>query len=191
MVENEFKLMLTEQQYRLIRAEFAWDKVIVQTNHYYDTEELLLTPRHITCRVRELSGENLLQIKMPNGADYSRIELEKRIGGSVPEQLNAVQLNELAGEYTENSLPDVMRLGSLTTERCIKHFDGAEIDLDKSTYFAVTDFELEIEFTDEKLARKLLEEIKTTAGITQSVDVCSGKIHRFLSVYKQKQSHKE
>ena len=191
MIENEVKLMLTAQQYRLIRSKYPWDKVIAQTNHYYDTDNLSLTPCHITCRVRELSGENLLQIKLPNGAAYSRIELEKRIGASVPEQLPAELLNSLAGEYLDNPLPDVKRLGSLTTERCIKHFDGAEIDLDKSTYFAVTDFELEIEFTDETVARKLLKEIKEAAGITESAEVCSGKVHRFLSLYKQKSMRNE
>lgn len=185
MVENEFKLMLTEQQYRKIRSLYQWDKVVVQTNHYYDTDDLALSPRHITCRVRELSGECLLQMKLPNGLAYSRIELERRIGATVPNTLSTEMLCSLAGEYLDEALPDVNRLGSLTTERCVKRFDGAELDLDKSTYFSVTDFELEIEFTDESAARALLSEIKSAAGITEAAEVCSGKVHRFLQEYKK------
>lgn len=184
MIENEFKIMLTEQQYTKLREAYSWNRVITQTNHYYDTEQLSLSQKHITCRVRTLGGECFLQMKLPNGAAYSRVELEKRLGGTVPDFLPAEDLNELAGGYSE-PLPEVKRLGALTTERSIKLYEGAELDLDKSSYFGVTDFELEIEFTDEAAARALLAEVKETAGITAAEEVCPGKIHRFIAQYKK------
>ncbi len=177
MIESEFKVMLTEEQYEAIRSMYAWDGETEQTNHYYDTAELQLINAHITCRVREIKGVHYLQMKLPTGVEFSRTELEQELGKQLPEALSAQLLNALSGR---SNMPDVSRLGSLTTHRSIKRFDGAEIDLDKSSYFGVTDYELEIEFTDEAAARRLLAEIKSAAGIESSGEVCLGKIHRFL-----------
>lgn len=179
MIENEFKVMLTEEQYNVIRSMYEWDRVTEQTNHYYDTAEMQLVKAHITCRVREIKGVHYLQMKLPTGVEFSRTELEKQLGEQLPESLSAEMLNALSGR---SDMPDVKRLGSLTTHRSIKQLDGAEIDLDKSSYFGKTDYELEIEFTDETAARRLLAEIKAAAGIESSGEVSLGKIHRFLRV---------
>ena len=177
MTENEFKVMLTEEQYNSIRTMYEWDGETEQTNHYYDTADMQLVKAHITCRVREIKGVHYLQMKLPTGVEYSRTELEQELGAQLPEALSSQLLNALSGR---EDMPDVKRLGSLTTHRSIKRFDGAEIDLDRSSYFGKTDYELEIEFTDEAAARRLLAEIKSAAGIESSGEVCLGKIHRFL-----------
>ncbi len=174
--------MLGKMEYEKLLPVYEWDKVVVQTNHYYDTPDLLLTKRHITCRVRVIGGDSFLQVKLPADADYERVELEKKIGG-VPDVISADTLKELAKGY-EKDFPEVGRLGDLTTERRVKRFDGAEIDLDKSEYFSKTDYELEIEFTDERLARELFENIKRRVGIVSTGDVCIGKVRRFLLEYR-------
>ncbi|MGN0650791.1 MAG: CYTH domain-containing protein [Oscillospiraceae bacterium] len=180
MVENEFKLMLNEEQYCRIKSAFEWDDRVEQTNYYYDNASLDLSERHITCRVRRIGSEHFLQMKLPNGAAYSRIELESPLGNTLPEIITADMMQKLCG--AEN-LPEVMLLGSLQTTRLCKHFEGAEIDLDKSVYFNQTDYELEIEFTDEQTARDLLEKVRAIAEISQSNEVCRGKIRRFLDEY--------
>lgn len=183
MIENEFKVMLTSEQYEKILSMFEWDSSAQQVNHYYDTKELLLSGAHITVRVREKGGRSFLQMKLPNGAAYSRVELEKELGG-VPETLSSDMLNALAGKHAPFALPSADRLGTLSTFRSVKRFDGAEVDLDKSEYFGRTDYELEIEFTDEAAARSLTERICSEAGVSRSGDVCLGKIHRFLAEYR-------
>lgn len=182
MIENEFKVMLTEEQYNKIHSIYDWDKEHEQTNYYYDTPELQLISAHITCRVRLIDGEYLLQMKLPNGAAYSRRELEQRLGGELPEKLNAHQLTALSGV---EALPDVSLIGELSTLRSVKRLDGAEIDLDKSTYFGKTDYELEIEFTDEATARCILSLIADEVGLTIGADVCYGKVHRFIAEYNK------
>lgn len=182
MVENEFKLLLTEQQYNVIKAMFAWDRMVKQTNFYFDTAELSLNRAHITCRVRRIDEEHFLQMKLPNGAAFSRIELEKPLGRELPQSLSASELNELSGR---SDMPDVKLIGELFTRRFVKDFGGAEVDLDKSSYFGKTDHELEIEFTDEAAARAVLGVICEKAGIVPSGDVCLGKVHRFLAEYRQ------
>ncbi len=182
MVENEFKLMLTEEQYTKLYSMYGWDKEYTQTNYYFDTPSLELISSHVTCRVRFVGGEYYLQMKLPNGADYSRIELEHKLGDALPFKLTAEELNELSGR---DDMPDVGLIGELRTLRSIKRFKGAEIDLDKSSYFGKTDYELEIEFTDEAVARELLSELKQAAGIEVTNDVCLGKVHRFIAEYKK------
>lgn len=184
MIENEFKIMLTEPQYEKVLSMFAWDSSALQVNHYYDTPELSLASLHITVRVREKCGRFFLQMKLPNGVDFSRVELEKELDGT-PEELPPELLNELAGEYFPEGFPAVRRLGTLSTIRNVSRFSGGETDLDKSEYFGKTDHELEIEFTDESAARAVMEKICAEAGITRAGDVCRGKIHRFLDEYRK------
>ncbi len=174
--------MLTKEQYERLHSLYEWDRELEQTNFYYDTEELSLVTSHITCRVRRIDGVHYLQMKLPTGVDYSRVELEKELGVQLPEALSADMLNQLSDR---TDMPDVKLLGSLTTLRSVKKLDGAEIDLDRSSYFGRTDFELEIEFTDEAAARRLLEEITAAADIARTGDVCLGKLHRFLSEYEK------
>lgn len=179
MIENEFKLMLTEEQYNQIHLMYEWDNEITQTNYYYDNDSLSLTEKRITCRVREIEGEYFLQMKFLADKEYSRIELESKLS-ELPETLSGEQLSELA---EHNGFPSVKKLGGLTTNRSIKRFDGAEIDLDKSTYFGKTDYELEIEFTDENAARQLLSQITERLGVIPVGDVCIGKKGRFMAEY--------
>lgn len=180
MIESEFKILLSAAQYAKIRDFFAWDEQISQTNHYFDTDSLDLRERHITCRAREIAGDYFLQIKLPANEVFSRVELEKKLD-FLPEEIFGSELRELANETV---FPDVKRLGALHTNRLVKRFDGAEIDLDESNYFGKTDYELEIEFTDEKTARDLLAEVLDIIGENPSESVvCKGKVQRFIEEF--------
>lgn len=182
MIENEFKIMLSQEQYEKLLVMYEWDEVISQTNHYYDNDDMLLSELHITCRVREIEGEYFLQMKFPGAAEYSRVELEKPLD-SLPEIISADELLR-PHPHGHDVLPDVKRLGALKTTRNVHKFDGGEIDLDKSEYFGKTDYEIEIEFEDENSARKVLSDIKEKLDIKPNYLVCAGKIRRFLEAYK-------
>lgn len=184
MIENEFKIMLTAEQYERICAAFEWDSVFSQTNHYYDTPALEFSQRHITCRVRTKGEGAALQIKFPyGGAGFSRVELEHKLP-EVPQRLCAQLLSELVRDYMD-ALPEAEHIGELTTQRRVKRFDGVEMDLDKSDYFSRTDYELELEFTDEAAARELRRKLQQLADLPESGDVCPGKVRRFIEEYKR------
>lgn len=182
MIENEFKVMLNKNQYDILSKSYKWDEEISQTNHYFDTENLELSARHITCRVREISGEFFLQLKLPTVVNFSRVELEKKLD-FLPEKIDGKELKSLAKNV---DFPDVKKLGALSTKRLVKRVDGAEIDLDESRYFGKTDYEIEIEFSDENAARKLLEDVRKIIGESASnSEVCTGKIRRFLEEFQR------
>lgn len=178
-IENEFKIMLTKAEYERILAMYEFDR-IVQINHYFDTDELEMSAKHTTVRVRELGGKYFLQVKLPTEVRYSRVEFCEELG-EIPETVSAERLKSLTGA----DFPEVRRLGTLKTTRNIYKFDGGEIDLDCSEYFDVIDYELEIEFSDEVKARAVLDEIRARIGIQPSAEVCSGKLHRFLARFKE------
>ena len=182
MIENEFKIMLTNEQYERLYREFSWDREILQTNHYFDTKELSLSEWRITVRVREIEGEFFLQMKLPTDREYARVELEQKLDG-LPENIWGAALSAFSGV---DGLPSVKRLGRLFTKRSVKRFKGAELDLDLSEYFDRRDFEAEIEFTDENEARVLLEKIREIIGDNSEQEVCTGKIHRFLDEYRKR-----
>ena len=180
MIENEFKIMLTKEQYEKLFEIYDF-KTIVQVNHYYDTDDLQMSARHITVRVRELDDKFFLQMKLPANAEFSRVELEKELDG-VPEILAGFVLTAVF----DVDCPELKHIGTLKTTRSIWKFDGGELDLDRSEYFDKTDYELEIEFTDEQAARGMLSDITERLGITPSSDVCPGKVRRFLEEYKKR-----
>ena len=170
MIENEFKIMLSKEQYDAIHTFYSWDTEVEQVNWYYDSESGELSGRHITCRVRTLGGRFYLQVKLPahenSSGAVSRIELERELT-SIPEFISGQELSEFSGAA---GLPDVKLLGSLSTYRSVKRFDGAEIDLDKSEYFGRTDFELEVEYTDEASAQAAVRAVVLTLCSIEPVE---------------------
>ena len=187
MIENEFKIMLNREQYEKLLAVYEWDEVISQTNHYYDDKEsLFLSEQGITCRIREIDGKFVLQMKFPpaeNAAEYSRMEQEIPLD-HLPDVIGLHDVPDEAYLSQPHDVRGVSCLGSLKTTRNVHRFEGGEIDLDKSEYFGKIDYEIEIEFTDENNARKVLDEIKEKLDIEPNSLVCTGKIHRFINEYK-------
>lgn len=173
--------MLTEKQYEELLVSYDF-KTISQTNHYFDTEDLQMSARHITVRVRELDGNFFLQMKLPTEVNFSRVELSRELK-SLPEMISGEELTSFSGV----ECPSVKRLGTLKTTRSIWKFNGGELDLDRSEYFDKTDYELEIEFTSESSARAVLSELTQRIGVSQSSDVCIGKVRRFIEEYKKRQ----
>lgn len=182
MTENEFKVMLTAEQYESLLELYDFE-TFTQVNHYFDTKELAMSERHITVRVRELDGKFFLQMKLPTSVNYSRVELSRELP-ELPDTISGAELTELA-KPVGVECPDVKRLGELKTTRGVWKFDGGEIDLDRSEYFGKTDYELEIEFTDEQAARTVLNEISSRLGLAPNGGVCTGKVRRFLEEYKK------
>lgn len=182
MTENEFKVMLTAEQYENLLKLYDF-VTFTQVNHYFDTDALAMSERHVTVRVRELDGKFFLQMKLPTSVNYSRVELSKELP-ELPDTISGAELTELA-KPVGVECPDVKRLGELKTTRGVWKFDGGEIDLDRSEYFGKTDYELEIEFTDEQAARTVLNEISSRLGLAPNGGVCTGKVRRFLEEYKK------
>ena len=179
MIEKELKVILSEEQYETIKAIFHWDTDVCQTNYYYRDTEDLSENNGITIRIREKQGRYLLQVKVPvseQGSLHIKKEFEKEVKG-IADTISGSDLTEL----TELTFSDAHFVGELVTQRrTCNAYEGIEICLDRSCYFGQTDYELEIEYTQE-YPREVVQ-ILTEAGIHFEHAVV-GKYSRFLNAY--------
>lgn len=158
-IEQEVKVLLTKEQYDLLESRFSWNETLFQKNTYYTAMDSNGKKEYNTIRIRELDGKFYLQVKMPvseNGSLHVKKEYEKVVDG-IKDVISKEELKELTGAR----LPDVKKVGTLSTERkmCYRNDIHAEICLDKSDYFDVTDYELEVEYTGEYPAQ-LIKQIE-------------------------------
>lgn len=177
-IEQEVKVLLSKEQYQLLDSRFTWNEILFQKNTYYTAKEKQGSEKYNTIRIRELNGKYYLQVKISvseSGSLHVKKEYEKEIDG-IKEVISKAELKELTGV----DLPDVNKAGTLITERklCYRDDIHAEICLDKSDYFDVTDYELEVEYTGEYPA-DLVKQIESY-GIDMNYHG-AGKCGRFFA----------
>lgn len=141
MTEFEKKILLTKGEYKYLlqisRNNNLLTKrsLIKQINYYYDTSDLSMNQKNITCRIRLKDGKYKGTIKQHSNNS---------------EQSNETNI-EIKNGLLENAFIDMgLELqGELRTERNIIWKDSTcEIALDKNDYLGYTDYELEIEYTE-------------------------------------------
>ena len=172
MLEKEVKILLTEEEYRLLESAFDFSSEVTQKNNYYRSE--LCAKARISVRVREAGDKKLLQVKKPVGDKGSlavREEIERELD-SVPLLIPAELLKEVCGVED-----DAVLIGALTTRRLLCYdFENVELALDRSEYLGKTDYELEAEYTGE-YPEELIERIKALGISTDRP--AAGKYSRF------------
>ncbi len=188
MLEKEFKYLLTEDAYENYKDRLSWDKVIEQTNTYYDTEKYQLSENGITFRIRTVKKETpLIQIKLPyrkEKINYSKSkELEfPFLGHTLPKKFSAEEVRALLGDRASLFAGELIRLGSLKTLRMEKEpEEGLLLCLDKNEYLGRVDYELELEFLEEEKASSFLRSL----GIYDKAEKIHGKKYRFLNAYRE------
>ena len=129
-------MLLSLSEYTaLFQALSNKGNMITQTNHYYDTPDLDGNTNGITYRIREKNGKFTATVKFHrvSGSDGS-IEVSGEVSSPFDTSFFTVS--------------DLSYRGCMTTERLIVcPCEGIELALDKNRYFHFTDYELEIEYT--------------------------------------------
>ena len=152
MTELEKKLLLTEDEYDYLMEHFGYENpliqkpIITQVNYYFDTDDFSMNLQNTTCRIRLKDGKYKATMKKhASGGDQST-ETEMEI-------YNGLENNA----FTEMGLK---LQGELVTQRFVVLKDAnCEAVLDKNEYLGQTDYELEIEYTQdhEKDAQAILK----------------------------------
>lgn len=181
MLETEIKSIIAEEVYQKVKNAFDWDSSVLQTNHYYTDRGGVLASDRITVRIREKNGKNKLQIKSKkrgSGALQICEETEYEM-----QDIPDVIPKDFAKRVTETECGELYKLGTCQTLRHSLMWDqDTEICLDKSEYFGVTDYEVEVEYTkgvSETLKEKLFE-----FGVSFDKKA-KGKFSRFMKKYKE------
>ena len=166
MTECEWKCLLTETQYESFLDFFKSNikfrcEDYIQKNHYYDTKSMDLCKQGITVRIRKKNG--LLQ-------------------GTVKEHFSDGISKE--SDFNIHDIPDTLiyknmilnRIGHLITHRTVIYVDQImTICLDMNIYCNKVDYEMEVEFTDEKLYQKFFYKNQTPS-----------KYERFIAEFQKR-----
>lgn len=163
MLEYEKKVLLTRNEYAVLANQCRGRKAESQTNYYFDTDDLYMNRKGITCRVRAKNGKYKTTIKNHN-TDSLNCSVEEDICEG--EELNS-KVFEVLGMHFQ---------GKLVTARIILHRSAfCEMVLDRNTYIGYDDFEIEVEYAKncENKAMAYLKGIAerlVAAGLVDSVD---------------------
>lgn len=142
--EVEFKSLLTEKEYLRILKKFPNAKADFQTNHYFDTKRFTLKASNISLRVRE---RNTLELTMKKNVTYNtniktvpitKDEFDAILrNGEITQEEIAGEINRIIGEQK------LINYLSLSTLRYYTPYAKGILNIDRSEYVGVTDYEIE------------------------------------------------
>lgn len=181
-LEIEMKCYISLEQYDLLMNKFnAWNKVITQINHYFDTNDEYLSNNHIVLRIRQKGHQYKLTSKIKNEEGV----LESHVFLSEPQ---AIEMLSNGFDASIINLPfQVNKICELTTHRFSTDYKNGKLFIDKSEYEGNIDYEIEFEITDKISGEKEFFEIINEFGLTLSET--KSKFKRALEASKEKKTH--
>lgn len=140
----EFKSLLTETEYLKLLDYFKNSKSDVQTNHYFDTKRFSLKAINASLRVRE--RENLeLTLKRKKGynTDIKSVPISKKDFDNLVN--TGVITDEAIASDVQALIKDqkLVNFLSLKTLRYYVPYGNGILNIDKSEYLGLCDYEME------------------------------------------------
>lgn len=145
-LEIEYKSILTNQEYLKIDFLFKFDKIVEQTNVYYDFDDILFN-QNIMCRIRVLDDEYEFTLKIPQ--EKGVLEYEVNLNSLDIKDPKVIKILTPFIEQTDQ----LIEVGRSHTIRKIYSDEYGEWCLDESQFSHHKDYELEYElYEDHPLA---------------------------------------
>lgn len=179
----EFKSLLTEAEYHKLLGYFKNAKSDFQTNHYFDTKRFSLKALNASLRVRE--RENLeLTLKRKKGynIDIKSIEISTKDFGDLKET-GIVKAGSIADDL-QSLIKDqkVVNFLSLSTLRHYVPYGSGILNIDKSNYLGICDYE--IEYTSKSYHQGKLDFIQIISEFGIQYKKSEKKIKRAFNALK-------
>lgn len=185
-IEIEKKNLLTEQEYKLIYNEYNLDKEpsFTQVNMYFDTREKRLKINQAALRIRTKEAFAEMTLKIPHKNHLLEVNesLTLEEAEKIINQKRFLPKNSIIEEMKKLGLTnnfEVYFLTALKTTRIEKELPKGLLVLDQSWYNGQTDYELEVEASNEQDATRLFQKILTDLSIEERDT--SNKIARAMS----------
>lgn len=156
-VEIEFKTAITLDIYKMLLKEFNLEEnVFLQTNYYFDTEDLALNKDKIVLRIRQKG--DIYKVTLKKQSDKQAFENHVII--TKEKALEMIKDGFNTNEFFDDINLEVKFLASLDNYRVsTPHFENT-LFLDRCDYHNITEYELEYEVSNfedgEKAFHKLL-----------------------------------
>jgi uncharacterized protein YjbK len=153
--EREYKTVIPKSTYDNILSTFMLeDNVFLQTNHYFDTDDLTLSKQDIVLRIRQ-KGDRFFKVTLkkqhPEEAFESHILLSKN------QALDMLKDGFNTALFFEGIDYDVTFKTSIDNYRATLPYHHGLMYIDKCVYCGTTDYELEYEVSDEVEGMKHFE----------------------------------
>ena len=160
-LEIEMKCYISEEQYKNLINHFNLnDKINVQINHYFDTDNFDLVNNKIILRIRQKQNQYKITSKVPQsvGTLESHVYLTETDALNILD--NGFDANIINLDYF------VKKKCDLTTYRASTNYKSGKLFIDKSIYGNKTDYEVEFEVENEELGKLEFNEFLELFGIT-------------------------
>ena len=180
----EFKSLLTEKEYeKLIEYFESQAKSDYQTNHYFDTKRFSLKALNTSLRVRQREDFELtFKRKKGYNTELKSVKISKEDFKELRET-GVVTQEELANDITnlikEQKLVNFL---SLSTLRHYVPYGSGILNIDKSEYVGITDYE--IEFTSRNYHQGKSDFIKIISEFGIQYKKSEKKIKRAFNALK-------
>ena len=157
-IEIEYKVMIEKQDF--IKLEEFLDnlykyKTYIQTNYYYDTDNLDIKNKGLSLRIRHIENEDKYISTIKEKSGDSRIEYENII-----EKNNINLLDDESKSLLKKkdiNIENINQIAYLKTIRKEYEYHDSLLCLDYNIYYNQEDYEIECECDNMKKAKTLVE----------------------------------
>jgi len=144
--ELEFKTIISKDHYHHLLDNYVLnDNIFLQTNYYFDTNDLLLSSQSIVLRIRQ-KGDRFYKLTVKSQQEGNAFESHLL--------LNVIQANKMIQEgfLVEKFFPNIHAqvhfIASIDNYRASMPYQQGIMYIDRCEYCGTVDYELEYEVTD-------------------------------------------
>ncbi len=156
--EFEAKGLISEKEFKHLIENLDIIEVRNQQNTYLDTGDQFFKSKNSALRLRIINGKYIFSLKRQDkdGATewndvLSKEQFEQIINNKT------IDLSLYDCPYNETLID--LQIVTIVTKRYVCKFEGSIIELDMTTFGDVSDYELEIESTNLKIAHRLMHDL--------------------------------
>lgn len=189
-LEIEFKTLLSIEEFSRTIDYFHLkeNQFFTQTNYYFDSADFQLRKKHMGLRVRVLSNNAEITLKVPEKVGLLEINdaLTAEEAQTIIETSSLPSFGNVFTKLTALGIKkdDLNLIGNLTTKRAEIKLPQGLLALDESWYNEQHDFELELEVADAVSGKKDFLRLLDTLTIKESP--APNKIQRMMLSSKEK-----
>ncbi|OJG28610.1 hypothetical protein RU98_GL000203 [Enterococcus caccae] len=189
-LEIEFKTLLSREEFSRTVDYFQLkeEQFFTQINYYFDSVDFQLKKRHMGLRVRVLSNNAEITLKVPEKVGLLEINdmLSIQDANMIIESASLPDFGNVYNKLKDLGIDknDLRLIGSLTTKRAEIKLPQGLLALDESWYNEQHDFELELEVDDATDGKKDFLALLDTLKIKESPS--PNKIQRMMLSSKDK-----
>ena len=176
-IEKEFKILVSKEQFEILKEDYEPLNFEKQVNVYYDSKDFIIKNKKGAMRIRTKNGKHIFTLKMhsPEGLREYECEVDKNDVSSLQKE----EIVSLLNEYKLHA--DFSSIATLTTYRAVYESEFAELCFDISYYNNTMDYEIEYEFKKEHDGITIFNSFLSKANLTYTKN-CKSKIKRALGM---------